>query len=298
MNVLSSPNGESPSLREIGPQLPQCLEGVGVHIRGVSFAYDGRAVLDDVSLEVLPGEMVALLGPNGSGKTTLLKVILGLLRPKQGRVFLDGHPVTELSRKHIAQQVAVVPQQFHMPFAFTVEEVVMLGRTPHLRPLVEEGPGDRAWVRAALEISGLGPLAGRPFNELSGGERQKVVMALALAQQPRVLLLDEPVAHLDIRHQAEALEVVQRLNREQGITVVAAMHDLNLACLYFDRLLLLHKGQVFADGTPGQVITTENLEGVFGARVEVVPHPSAPVPCVVMLPGTSTPRVDSRRGTG
>lgn len=160
----------------------------------------------------------------------------------------------------------------------------MLGRTPHLRPLVEEGPSDREAVRAALEMAGLVPLAGRPFNELSGGERQRVILALALAQQPRVLLLDEPVAHLDIHQQVEALELVRRLNQECGVTVVAAMHDLNLASLYFQRLVLLHQGRVFADSEPKQVITAENLERVFGARVEVVQHPTAGVPYIVMLP--------------
>ncbi|MBI2917258.1 MAG: ABC transporter ATP-binding protein [Chloroflexi bacterium] len=266
--------------------------GTGVRICGVSFAYPPqarRAVLEDVSLDVGPGEMVALLGPNGSGKTTLLRVILGLLRPQQGEVFLDSHRVAAVPRRRIAQQVAVVPQQFHMPFAFTVEEVVMLGRTPHLRPLVEEGPADRDAVRAALDLAGLAPLAGRPFNELSGGERQRVIVALALAQEPRVLLLDEPVAHLDIHQQVEVLELVSRLNRERGVTVVAAMHDLNLASLYFRRLLLLRRGRVFADGEPGQVITADNLEQVFGARVEVVPHPTAGVPYVVMMPRNGTP---------
>jgi len=278
-------------------------QGVGMRLDSVTFAYDGRTVLSGISLDIAPGEMVALLGPNGSGKTTLLKTMLGLLRPQRGEVTLDGQPLAGLSRRGIAQRVAAVPQQFHMPFAFTVEEVVMLGRTPHLRPLVDGGPADKAVVRAAMDLCGLTALAGRPFNELSGGERQRVVMAMGLAQEPRVLLLDEPVAHLDIHQQVETLEVVRCLNADQGVTVVAAMHDLNLASLYFARLVLLSNGEVFAEGHPCDVITCENLERVFGARVEVTRHPTVAVPYVVVLPqAVATPDVarslDRPTGTG
>ncbi|MBI2846641.1 MAG: heme ABC transporter ATP-binding protein [Chloroflexi bacterium] len=256
---------------------------IRLRVQELTFAYDdSQVVLQGISLEVAPGEMVALLGPNGSGKTTLLKIVLGLLRPHGGQVWLDGQPPDSLSRRRIAQQVAVVPQHFHMPFAFTVQEVVMLGRTPHVTQFMGgESPADRKAVRQALEFTGLTPLASRSFHALSGGERQKVMLALALAQEPRLLLLDEPVAHLDIRHQVETMELVNRLNQEQGLTMIAAMHDLNLAAQYCNRLVMLSHGRIVADGSPSQVLTAENIQGVYGADVCIVPHPTHGTPVIL-----------------
>ncbi len=171
-----------------------------------------------------------------------------------------------------------------MPFGFTVYEMVMLGRTPHVRPLVGVSARDRQIVLEQMRLTGVADLASRPFNELSGGERQRVVVAMALAQEPEILLLDEPVVHLDISHQVEILELVKRLNRERGLTVLATMHDLNLAALYFDRLILLERGQVVADGTPAQVVQEERIRRVFGATVQVQEHPTRRTPHVVLLP--------------
>jgi len=257
---------------------------ISLQISEVYFSYLDGLVLHDISLSIRAGEMVGLLGPNGAGKTTLIKLVSGVLKPKQGEIRLDGSSLSQLSRKSIARSVAVVPQQFHIPFAFTVHEVVMLGRIPFLKAFAEESEADRRLVTGALELVGIGELLERRFDELSGGERQKVILAMALAQQPRLLLLDEPIVHLDITHQVEILELVKSLNVEQGITVIAAMHDLNLAALYFDRLILLKEGRVWADGTPAQVLTEDGIKEVFSASVRVEPHPTTGTPHIVVMP--------------
>ncbi len=255
-----------------------------IQLEHVSFSYANGMVLQDANLSIEEGELVGLIGPNGSGKTTLLKLISGVLRPCQGGIWLNGLNLRHLKRKAVAQRVAMVPQQFHMPFAFRVEEVVALGRTPFLKMLSDGGRTERDIVSQAIEAIGVKPLAQRFFNELSGGERQKVVLAMALAQQSRLLLLDEPTAHLDINHQVEILQLVRNLNEEQGTTIVAAMHDLNLASLYFHRLVLLKEGSIFADGTPNEVLTPQLIQEVFSASVQVGQHPLANVPYVVILP--------------
>ncbi|MFC1979621.1 heme ABC transporter ATP-binding protein [Chloroflexota bacterium] len=261
---------------------------VGLQISKVSFAYLDGLVLHDIDLSIEAGEMVGLLGPNGSGKTTLIKLVSGVLKPARGEVNLDGYGLKQLKRKSIARSVAVVPQQFHIPFAFTVNEVVMLGRIPFLKAFAEENEADKRLVAEALELIGISEQRERRFDELSGGERQKVILAMALAQQPKLLLLDEPIVHLDIAHQVEILERVKSLNTEQGITVVAAMHDLNLASLYFDRLILLDEGRIVADGTPAEVLTGERIEEVFSASVSVEQHPTTGVPHIVVIPRGST----------
>ncbi len=257
---------------------------LSLKISQVDFSYFDGLVLHKVDLAVKGGEMVGLLGPNGSGKTTLLKLASGILKPAKGEIRLNGDNLNALSRRSIARQVAVVPQQFHIPFAFTTGEVVMLGRTPFFRALAEEGEVDRQLVDSVLEQVGIGELAERRFDELSGGERQKVILAMALAQQPQLLLLDEPTVHLDIAHQMEILELVRALNTELGLTVVAAMHDLNLAALYFDRLVLLKEGRVCADGTPVKVLTEARISEVFSASVRVEPHPLTGTPHIVVIP--------------
>jgi len=258
---------------------------VGLQIREVYFAYLDGLVLHNISLSIEAGGMVGLLGPNGSGKTTLIKLASGVLKPKQGEIWLGDYGLSRLSRRSIARTIAVVPQQFHIPFAFTAAEVAMLGRIPFLKAFAEEGTVDRQVVADALELVGITELKERRFNELSGGEQQKVILAMALAQQPRLLLLDEPTVHLDIAHQIEILELVKRLNAEQGLTVIAAMHDLNLASLYFERLILLKEGRVSADGTPSQVLTEQTISEAFSASVRVELHPATGVPHIIVIPG-------------
>lgn len=257
---------------------------IGLEINQVDFSYFNGLVLEDINLSVKAGEMVGLLGPNGSGKTTLIKLASGILKPKRGEIRLDGNCIDDLSRKFIASNVAVVPQRFHMPFAFTVSEVVMLGRTPFLKALADEDEEDRQVVDNSLELVGITELAERRFDELSGGERQKVILAMALAQQPKLLLLDEPTVHLDIAHQMEILELVRGLNMGRGLTVAAAMHDLNQAALYFDRIILLKDGRVWSDGTPSQVLTEAGISEVFTASVRVEVHPLTGAPHILIMP--------------
>ncbi len=255
-------------------------------IRRVSFSYSSDGlVLDGIDLAVASGEMVGLLGPNGSGKTTLVKLASGILKPGKGEIRLDGADIRGMGRKAVARIVAVMPQYFHIPFAFTVGEVIALGRLPFIRTIAGETADDHEAVAGAMAVVGIAHLEERRFDELSGGERQKVVLAMALAQQPRLLLLDEPTAHLDIAHQVEILEQVRRLNRDSGVTVIAAIHDLNLASLYFDRLVLLKEGRILADGKPEDVITEETLRSVFSATVMVERHPMTGAPHVVVAPG-------------
>jgi iron complex transport system ATP-binding protein len=250
----------------------------------VTFSYGNGFALRHISLSANEGEMVGLIGPNGSGKSTLLRLISGVLPAFEGEVYLDGLSLRHAKRKAVSRMVAVVPQQFQMPFAFRVEEVVMLGRTPFLGAFSDGGLKEQAVVTQAMDWVGIGQLRGRFFNELSGGERQKVVLAMALAQQPRLLLLDEPTTHLDINHQVEMLELLKRLNREHGLTIVAAMHDLNLAALYFPRLVTLKAGRIFADGVPGAILTPGMIAEVFGACVQVQSHPTTQVPFMVVVP--------------
>lgn len=239
-----------------------------LEVKGVTFGYEREPLLYDVHVQVREGEMVGLLGPNGSGKTTLLRLVSGVIRPWQGTVVLEGRDLPDWGRRGIARNIAVVPQELHVPFAFTVEQMVSLGRTPFVNLLGLRSSQDANIVLDAMHAADIAPLAGRIFNELSGGERQRVMVAMALAQQPKLLLLDEPTAHLDIKYQIDVLELVQRLNRERGVTVIAAMHDLNLAARYFPRLVLFQRG-IVADAGPAEVLEPHLLKRVYGIDVQV-----------------------------
>ncbi|HEX6477277.1 MAG TPA: ABC transporter ATP-binding protein [Ktedonobacteraceae bacterium] len=239
-----------------------------LQIEGITFGYDRQPLLYDIHMQVHEGEMVGLLGPNGSGKTTLLRLISGVLRPQQGMILLEGRDLQDWGRRSIARRIAFVPQELHVPFAFTVEQMVSLGRTPFINLLGTRSKHDMGIVQEAMQSTEIISLAGRIFNELSGGERQRVIMAMALAQQPKLLLLDEPTSHLDIKYQIEILELVQKLNRQPGITVIAAMHDLNLAARYFPRLLLFQRG-IVADAGPAEVLEPRLLSRVYGIDVQV-----------------------------
>jgi iron complex transport system ATP-binding protein len=237
-------------------------------VKGVTFGYEREPLLYDMNLQVRKGEMVGLLGPNGSGKTTLLRLVSGVLLPQQGKIVLEGRDLQEWGRRGIAQRIAVVPQELHMPFAFSVEQMVSLGRTPYASLLGSRSRHDESIVEDAMQAADITSLARRISNELSGGERQRVMVAMALAQEPILLLLDEPTTHLDIKYQIDILELVQRLNRERGVTVIAAMHDLNLAARYFPRLILFQRA-VVADAGPAEVLEPHLLKRVYGINVQV-----------------------------
>jgi iron complex transport system ATP-binding protein len=235
----------------------------------------GRRIVDGVSFAVEPGAWVSLLGPNGAGKTTLLRVLAGLRRFR-GSVRLAGQELAELGRREAARTVALVPQAPVVPPAMSVADYVLLGRTPHMGVLAREGAGDRAAATEALLRLELRPLADRPLSSLSGGELQRAVIARALAQSAPVLLLDEPTTSLDVGHQQQVLELVDELRRADGLTVVAAMHDLTLAAQYGDRIVLVDRGRVLAEGDAGEVLTEQRIASLYGATVRVVYGDGAP----------------------
>jgi iron complex transport system ATP-binding protein len=257
--------------------------------------YHDHQVLHDVSLDVPAGELCGLLGPNGSGKSTLLKVLVGVLRPWSGRAELFGADVQTLSPRTIAQRVAVIPQGVSILFPFTVEEIVAMGRHPHLGRLQREGAHDREAVRRALEETDTAGLAKRPVDELSGGERQRVVIARALAQEPELLLLDEPTTHLDINHQVEVFALLARLNRERGLTVLAISHDVNVCAEYCRRLIMLKAGRVVGDGSPDELLTPALVRDVYGAEVHVLENPTSGAPLIAVdsTPGAAGASRDS-----
>jgi iron complex transport system ATP-binding protein len=245
-----------------------------LRLADVTVTYRDRDVLDRVDLAIQPGERVALVGPNGAGKSTLLRVAGGLLRPARGHAELGGMPVGGLDRLEVARRLAVVPQQATLPFATRVEEVVGLGRLPYEHPLRGARPADRAAIAAAIERVGVGNLLGRDVRELSLGERQLVLIALAVAQATPLLVLDEPTVHLDLRHQVGAMDLLVDLNERDGTTILAVLHDLGLAAHFFPRLVLLDAGRVVADGPPAQVLAPKRIRDVFGVDPGLVRIPA------------------------
>jgi iron complex transport system ATP-binding protein len=240
------------------------VSGISLRVEGARVTYGTRRALADVSFEQAAGERVALLGPNGAGKSTLLRALTGIVATPAATVALDGRPLAEISRPELARMVAVVPGDTRLAFPLAVEELVALGRLPHEHPLLGPRPADRAAVSAAIERVGIGPLVGRDVRELSLGERQLVVLAMAIAQAPRLLLLDEPTIHLDLRHQVRVMQLLTDLSSRDGVTVLTVLHDVALAAHFFDRLLLLDGGRLVADGSPSAVLTPERLRSVYG----------------------------------
>lgn len=265
-----------------------------LEIRDLRADYGGALVLRGVSLDVAAGEVVGLVGPNGSGKTTLVRAVTRVIPLRSGEARLLGEDCRALTRAELARRVAVVPQNAALPEGFTVLEIVLMGRTPHLRLLQSEGPLDLAAARRALTQTDITAFASRFAHQLSGGERQQVVIARALAQEAPVLLLDEPTSHLDVGHQMAVMDLVRRLCRERGLAVLATIHDLTLAALYCDRLVLLDRGAVVAEGAPDSVLRPELIARTYGAEVTVMRHPVSGRPVVVPLP----PEADSLQAKG
>jgi iron complex transport system ATP-binding protein len=246
----------------------------------VSFSYArgrgvARLVVDGVSLEVERGRMAGLLGPNGSGKTTLLRLITRLVAPLTGDIWIDGRSITEFTRRDLARRLAVVPQETHTTFDFSVIDMVLMGRYAHLGPFELEGAADQAIARAALDATGTSALASRSFVSLSGGEKQRVIIASALAQAADLLLLDEPTAALDLAYQFEIAALLRRLNAERGTTMLISTHDLNLAAAVCDRIILLKEGRILAQGPTGDTLTADNIRRLYGVEAEVQFHARA-----------------------
>ena len=237
-----------------------------LQLQDVRFSYDGSEVLRGLTLAVAEGSFVSVVGPNGSGKTTLVRLASGLFLPDRGECLVAGRPTRAYRRRDLARVVAVVPQESHIAFPFSALQVVLMGRAPYLGPLGFESAEDVTLAREALRETDAEDLSDRLLGELSGGEKQRVIIARALAQEPRLLLLDEATSFLDIRHQLDICRIVRRLSGERGVTVVMVEQDLNLAAEMSERMVLLAEGRVFADGTPEEVLTEANVAEVFGAR--------------------------------
>ncbi len=240
-----------------------------IRLESVDMGYDGRLVLRDLSLEIAPGEIFGLVGPNGSGKTTLLRAISGRLPPHAGAIYLDGRRLSELSSRELARELAALEQEISCSFDFTVREIVELGRLPHRERWQRLSPKDHEIVMRALTLTHTLEFANRTIHSLSSGERQRVWLALALAQEPKVLLLDEPTAHLDLSYQIEIMDLIRSL-AQSDLTVLVSLHDLNLALHYTDRIAVLSEGRVIALGEPERVLTEELIERVFRTRVRLV----------------------------
>ncbi len=243
-------------------------------LRAVSVRLGAARVVHEVSATIARGEWVGLIGPNGAGKTTILRSLAGLL-PFAGEVLLDERPLASGTRREIARRVALVPQSPRMPAELTVAEYVLLGRTPHIGYLGSETRSDRLAAERAIARLGLRPFASRPLGSLSGGERQRTALARALAQDAPLLLLDEPTSALDLGAQQQALELIDWLRREEALTVISAMHDLSLAGQFADRLLLLDRGQVVADGPAAEVLSEQSIASHYGASVRVLQEDGA-----------------------
>lgn len=271
--------------------MPIGQEDLAYVLEEVSFGYKRRNQMQDayaverVTISIRSGEVLGVLGPNGSGKSTLLKLLARLFRPDHGRLTLWGQDMAKLPQKDIARTVALVPQETQQQFPFTIAEMVLMGRFPHhggLGGFRWETDEDVAIAHEAMQDMDVGALGERLMTDVSGGERQRAIIARALTQQPCALLLDEPTAFLDLHHQLDIARILRRLNRERGMTVVLVSHDLNLASQYCDRLLLLQHGRVVQVGTPAEVIRKEILESVYRCPVLIDEHPQSRMPRVTL----------------
>jgi len=257
-----------------------------IEIKNLRCGYGRAEIIKGVTLAVGSGEFLGLVGPNGSGKTTLLRAMSRTLAPASGAILLEGRDIYALSPRAVARRIAVVSSEIALDFSFTVGEVALMGRTPHVSPLGWETKGDFEAARRAMEMVGVLPLADKLITEISSGERQRAFLALALAQEPVLLLADEPTSHLDLCHQVGISDLMRRLNREHGLTVVTVSHDLNLAAEYCSRLVMLKDGAVKFDGNVEEVVTEERIREVYGAAVRVTESPATGKPHVSIIPAS------------
>ncbi len=251
-------------------------------LKNLTLGYGETIVLSDINMDIRSGEVLGIVGPNGCGKSTLIKGITRVIPLMDGDVFLNEKSIIDMPQNEIARNIAVVPQSAALPEAFTAFEIVLMGRTPHMGFLEYEGKKDIDIAVKAMELTDTLHLAERRAGELSGGERQRLTIARALAQQPQIILLDEPTSHLDINYQIETLELISGLCKTEGLAVLAAMHDLNLAAQYCDRIIMLNKGCIFDEGSPCEVVTAVNVKQVYGADVCISAHPVNKLPVTLV----------------
>ncbi|MGD9695776.1 MAG: ABC transporter ATP-binding protein [Thermoleophilia bacterium] len=268
----------------------------GLRADGLTLAYDGRAVVHELSLSVPEGKITALVGPNACGKSTLLRGLARLLKPRGGAVYLDADPILRLSTKEIARRLGLLPQSPIAPDGITVADLVGRGRYPHQTWLRQWSVDDERAVEEALAATGVTDLRDRPVDELSGGQRQRVWIALALAQETRILLLDEPTTYLDLAHQCEVLELLADLNAADGRTIVLVLHDLNQACRYADHLVAVREGRIHAQGPPAEIVDAALVRDVFGLECRVIDDPVSGTPLCLPLMGARARRATSSGG--
>jgi iron complex transport system ATP-binding protein len=258
---------------------------IELEMQNVSLGYNHQPILKNISLKASPGELVGLIGPNGCGKSTLIKALSRIINPLSGRILIDGKLISGIPRRELACLVGVVPQIPLLPSTFSAFEIVLMGRNPHLGLFQSEGLRDWNLAIQAMEKTATQSLADRHVNELSGGEIQCLLIARVLVQETKAILLDEPTANLDIGRQVEILDLMKELCRSNRLTVLAALHDLNLAAQYCDRLVLIHNGHIHVEGKPSEVITDANIKQVYGAENCVYPHPFNGLPTVLVGSG-------------
>jgi iron complex transport system ATP-binding protein len=241
-----------------------------LQVQDINFSYDQNTVLHSISMDVSPGEFIGIIGPNGSGKSTLLKLLGGVLKPDSGQLHFKETNYLDYKQKQLAQSITWVPQEHPMAFNFKVSEIVLMGRHPYLSAFTFEGEDDMEIAHSAMESTQTLQFAQRNFNEISGGEKQRVVIAAAIAQEPELMILDEPTSALDIKYQIQILNILKQLNENQQTTIILALHDLHLASKFCTRLILLDEGKIFKDGTTEDVLQKESIEKVYGVQVHVI----------------------------
>ncbi|MBN2879650.1 MAG: heme ABC transporter ATP-binding protein [Clostridia bacterium] len=242
-----------------------------IDVKNITYSYGGNTnAIDNISLAVEKGEIVTIIGPNGSGKSTILKCISGYLKPQIGEISVNNKSIREYSAKEIAQTMALMQQHFSLDYDFTVMQIVLMGRNPHIKRMQGETQQDYDIANDSLKKAGIFHLKNRSITSLSGGEWQRMILARALCQQSAIMLLDEPVSGLDIKHQINLMSITAKLSRENNISVVCVLHDLNLANNYSDRIILLKEGRIYKSGTPAEMMTKENLEYVYDTPINII----------------------------
>lgn len=269
-----------------------------IDIKNLSFSYRDAPVLKNLSFCIQHGDFFVIIGPNGSGKTTLMKTISGIANFQNGQIEILGRSIKNYTRKKLAKKIAFVPQISPIDFPFTVTELVLMGRSPYLGMLGVEGKKDLEIAKQAIAFTGMEHLAHRRLNHLSGGERQRVFIARAICQQPQIILLDEPTASLDLAHQLRIMDLMEKLKEKKGVTVVMVSHDINLAAMYGDQLLLLKDGQIVSLGKPEEVLNYQILEEVYGCKLLLDKNPLGQYPRVTLVPGKYLETISKPPGPG
>lgn len=256
-----------------------------IEVRNLDLSFGDDQVLHDICLSIEKGKFYSIVGPNGSGKTTLFKAVSKILGSTKGKVFIDGADLRKISGRELARKVSMVPQNTVVDFEFSVMDIVLMGRTPYIKKFGSESEADMEIAKKAMEMTNIWHLRHKSINEVSGGERQRVIIARAIAQDTDIILLDEPISHIDLRHQIELLDTLRNLNRSRGVTVVTILHDLNLAAEYSDEIVLMDKGRVLSCGSAHEVLTKQNVEQVYNIEVDMIENPRTKRPHIVPVYG-------------